>query len=149
MLGNLNIVDEMKFSNAVAATAAGTTEIDCGLLDTQGFLNNAVMVLPGAIVSGAATSVKWKHGDLADGSDLMDVAGSGLTILDTHDGGIFVSEIVKPLKRYAKAEILRATQNATIDRAVYIQGRAFRVPVTQDATVKGTEILFSPVDGTP
>ena len=131
----------------VANGAAGTSAIQGAILDMSGFDKIAVMVTFGAIVSNAVTSFKVEQSDASDMSGSEDIAGSNQTVADTKDGKIFLSDMVRPTKRYIRLLVSRATQNATLV-AHYIQGGADNKPVTQSSDVAATEGFKDAAGGT-
>ena len=144
-----NFIKENKISIAVTTTAgaAGATAINGAVVDMANFDEVTVVVAFGAIVSGAVTSIKWQEGDAANLSDAADVAGTNQVIADTDDDKAFYINIVRPRKRYGRVVISRATQNATVGSAVYIQCEPRTIPVTQGTNVSG-EFWVSPALGT-
>jgi hypothetical protein len=84
---------------------------------------------------------------VADG--YSDLEGSSVTVPDDGDNKLFYVEVVRPMKRYLKLIVLRATQNATLDGIVAVLSGAKLVPVTHDATTVGAgETWISPEEGT-
>jgi hypothetical protein len=129
------------------AGAAGTSAITSAAIDTAGFVGIRALIAVGAVVSGAVTSFKWSDCDTSGGS-YSDVAGSAITIADTNDDTLFISEVQTPLKRYMKVNISRATQNATIGSVVVELYGPRSMAVTADSSVTTQELSYSPADGT-
>ena len=128
--------------------SAGATAVTSVPIDTAGYEGVRLMIGFGAIVSGAATSIKARQGAAANMSDGADLAGTSQTVADTDDNKIRIVDIYRPEKRYVDLVTSRATQNATIDFLV-AEFYGVRVkPVTQHATVAGVEIFNSPPEGT-
>ena len=144
-----NFAKENKISQGMTTTAgaAGTTAINGATLDLANFEEVCVIIQFGTIVSGAATSIKWQEGDASNLSDAADVVGTSQTIADTDDDKTFYINIVKPKKRYGRAVISRATQNATVGSMTYIQCDPRTKPVTHGTSVSG-EFWVSPALGT-
>lgn len=144
-----NILSRCKLTRVSNAVAAGTSAVNSSVVDMSGFDGVTFQVAVGAIVSGAATSLKIQQGQESDGSDMADLAGSSITIGDTDDNKLFAVEIVQPRERYLRCVVSRATQNATIDSITAIQSVAAEEPTTHDSsTVGGTEIHLAPAEGT-
>lgn len=102
----------------------------------------------GAIVDGGVQSVKIQQGNLADGSDMADLADSKIDILDSSDNKIVQSDIYRPTDKYSRVVVSRATQNSEIDFCL-IDFYALRLlPPTLDTTVQTVETLASPLEGT-
>ena len=131
-----------RVSNAVAA---GTTAVNSSSVDTKGFGAVEFVVAMGAIVSGAATSLKLQGS--ANDSDWSDLEGTAQTIADDADNKVFIADVLLPQHRYVRCVVSRATQNATVDGITALQYRAINEPVTHGATVGGSEIHAAPVAG--
>lgn len=129
----------------LTAGAAGTSAITGTVIDLHSREGCLFIVHFGAIVAGAVTSFKLQHGALPDGSDMADVAGSKQTIADTADDTPFYIDLRRPLLRYARLAVSRATQNATL-MALALPYGARGQPVDQ-LLVTGSK-LVSPVSGT-
>jgi hypothetical protein len=135
-----NNYQHIRVSNAVAA---GVTTINATHVDMSGSESVVFAIHFGAIVSGAATSVKLQQGDLSDDSDMADITGATLTVADTDDNRIALLEAVQPKKRYVRVVVSRATQNATVDTISALLFSRRKVPVTQDTTVQGYKAVLS------
>lgn len=143
----MNLSKDVKISIAVTPTAgaAGTSAIEGATLDMAGF-ESVLMIVPfGAIVSGAVTSIKAQHGDAAASEG--DIAESAQTIADDDDNKTFYIDLAKVTKRYVRLYISRATQNATVGGATYIQYNPKKLPVTHGSDVSG-ELHAGPSTGT-
>jgi hypothetical protein len=129
------------------AGAAGTTDIEGTVIDTQGFQGVAFLVRMGAITTAAVTSLKAKQGDLADGSDADDIEGSAQAVAVADAGEVFIIDILRPTKRYVRLIADRGTANAVVASAEAILYGPSDAPVTQPAGVNA-EALVSPAEGT-
>ena len=128
--------------NAAAGSSAATSEY----IDTGGFEGVRLMVGLGAIVSGAATSVKVQQCDTSGGS-YADLLGSSITVADDDDFQVAVIDIYLPRERYLKVVTSRATQNATVDFITAELYGTRKEATTDDATVLSREIHVSPAEG--
>jgi len=127
------------------AGAAGATAIEGASCDCQRAGGLQIEVAMGAIVSGAATSIKAQGCD--DNATWADLEGTSQTIADDDDGKVFFIDIVRPLYRYHRLYVSRATQNATVAVALYHKYDLGAKPQAQGTNVKG-ETHFSPATGT-
>lgn len=127
------------------AGAAGTSAINSSNIDFANCEGALIIVHVGAVVSGAATSIKLQGG--ATTSPTTDLEGTSQTIADTDDDTIKYIDIRRPSLRYARLVVSRATQNATIGSAVAILYGVRDNPTTQAAGVAG-EVFVSPAAGT-
>ena len=145
-----NKVQTIRVHAPAAADKADIT--DATVIDMQGFEAVRFIVGFGAIVGGAATSVKVLQGaaktndtTLTSGADL---AGTGITVADDDDNTLVITDLIKPQERYVQVQVLRATQNSTVDLVIAELYGARKLPVVQDATVSSYEIHVSPAEGT-
>lgn len=146
---DLHLTRAVKTSQAItiAAGAAGATGVNGATLDMSGFGGVRAVVLFGPIVAGAATSLKWQQDTDSGMGTAEDVEGSAQTVADSNDNTVFISDLIRPTKRYVRLVVSRATQNATV-AAVYEQYNADNNPVTQHADVTINEIFKDAVGGT-
>jgi hypothetical protein len=129
--------------------AAGQTNLLTEGIDTLGFDSALLRVGFGAIVAGAAVSINAQQSDDDGASDgYSDIAGTSQTVADTDDNKVFEIEIHKPGKRYLAIEILRATQNVTVDWMEAILYNPTQMPVTQTSIIGGVEKFNTPAEGT-
>ncbi len=144
-----NFLPEHRISIAVAASAraAGQTAINGAMVDMQGYEGVVAVVEMGTIASTAVTSIKWQQSDTTTAADFSDLEGTGLAIADDAGDEIFVSELYKPTKRYVRVVVARATANAALRAATYVQYKPRVAPVSQGTNVGG-EIHVGPAEGT-
>lgn len=143
-------LETMKVVRVSNAVAAGQTAVNGTAVDMRGFETVVFLVALGAIVSGAATSVKAQQGAASNGSDAADLAGTGITVADTDDNLVVALEVHRPTDRYVRPVVLRATQNVTVDGIVAILFNGRKAPIALDATVvAASKVVASPALGTP
>lgn len=129
--------------------AAGTTDVQSDIVDTAGFDAVRFIIGFGTITSGAVTSVKVQQNTANSLTGMADLTGSAITVADTDDNKMAISEIIRPLERYLCLLTDRGTQNAVIDFVIVELFRASSEPVTQDtATLIAPETWVSPAEGT-
>lgn len=138
-----------KVIRVMNGVAAGTSAQTSSAIDTAGFDAVKIYTLFGAIVSGAATSVKVQQSSDNDADTYADLEGTSVTVADDDDNQVVVHDIVAPRERYLKAVVSRATQNATIDGIIAVLYKARSAATTNDAsTVVSREVHASPAEGT-
>ena len=124
-----NITRTLAADVAVAPAAAGTTAVNGNVIDCNGFESVAFVVQFGAITAGAVTAVKVQQGDAADGSDMADVPGATVDVLEASSNkGVFSAEVHRPRKRYLRVVVARATQNSVVAGGFALLGRAGAQP---------------------
>lgn len=147
-----HLSNKIKTFRAHAPVAAGATDItDSLVIDMANYEGVRFIVGFGAITAGAVTSVKVQQATaktsdtaLTSGADLL---GSGITVADSDDNKLVISDIIRPRERYVQVHILRATQNAVVDLVIAELYGARKLPVTKDTTVAGQETSASPAEG--
>lgn len=128
--------------------AAGTTDtLLSNYVDTLGYAGVQFVYALGAITSGAVLTMKLRDCATSGGS-YADIAGTQQLPADTDDNKLFISDIYRPTKRYVKASLQRATQNAAVDCLFVILYNVGDLPPTRSSTVGGAETFNSPADGT-
>lgn len=146
----MQLSKEVKITQAITVTngAAGTTDIEGVTLDMSGYDGVLMVVTFGAIVANAVTSIKAQQdSDSAMGSD-ADLEGTSQTVADDDDEQTFVIDVYKPTERYVRLYVDRATQNATVASATYIQYRASKVPTAAHGSNVNVESFAGPAEGT-
>jgi len=140
------LIAAVKPLSSITPTAglAAATSITGSTIDTNGFTGVLFLVHFGTIVSGAATSLKVEHSDNSDMSSNADITGTSQTVADTDDNKVFYVDINRPVKRYVRLLVSRATQNSTVS-AVAIPYGPNDAPFTQTAT---GEKFVGPASGT-
>lgn len=148
-MNGLNLSKNVKISSAVTPTAgvAGTTAIEGSIVDMSGYEGVLMIVRMGAITTNAVTSIKAQQGAAAAMGDAADLEGTSQTIADSDDDEIFYIDIFRPQERYVRLYVSRATQNAVVASAEYIQYGPKAAPVTQPTGTNG-ETHVSPAEGT-
>lgn len=144
MKGLLKNCEWSRVSNAVAA---GTSEIDSSSVDMSNAEGVVFAVHFGTITAGAATSIKVQGS--TDNSSFTDLEGTSITIADTDDNKIALTEVVNPQYRYLRCVVLRATQNAVVDSISALKHGLRHKPATQPSTVQASyETAAGPAAGT-
>ena len=141
----MNLSKSIKVTRALNSVAAGTSLQNGSVIDMSGFEGVQFIALFGALTATQVTSLKVQEGNLADGSDMADLAGSPHTALGDADGNkCLVTDVFRPQKRYVRSVVTRGTANAVIDGVIALQYSPRLKPVTNDSTVKATKLLVSP-----
>lgn len=144
-----HLTEEVKITIAVTTTlgASAATVINGAIIDMQGW-DGVLFVVPfGPITAGAVTSIKAQQDtDPAMGA-AADLLGSGQTVADSDDDKCFVIDLKRPLERYVRCVVSRATQVATVGSVLAIQYRPRIKGLAQGANV-AVERWISLAEGT-
>ena len=143
-----NLLTDAEITKLADATAAGTTAVNSTGVDMQGYEGVVFLVSAGVIVAGGVQSINAAQGDTLGGT-YDDLAGSKVTIADDDDDQLFAVEIVRPVDRFVRLEIARATQNSAFGPIYAFRYGASKKPVSNNVTDAITsEIHASPAEGT-
>lgn len=132
--------------------AAGTSDVNSGVVDTMGF--GGVMFVAGVGVIAASGAVTFKAQQSGDSGgspdDFSDILGSALTAYgDTDDNKIVVLDIRVPKKRYVRLTTTRGDGgNSTIDFVIAILYNPAQSPPALDALTLAMEVFSEPAEGT-
>ena len=142
-----NISNQIKTTRVMNAVAAGTSDQNSSSVNMSNFEGVRFTTAFGTITAGAATSVRVQQS--ADNSNWDDLLGSDITVADDDDNQVVVIDIWRPIDRYVRVTVKRATQNAVIDGILAYQYGPLKLPTTHDSgTVQTTETHISPIEGT-
>lgn len=148
-LSNNVVTKRIKPDGSGYTVAAGTTDVNSDIVDTAGYAAVRFITLYGAITSTAVTSQKVQQGADSGLSDAADLEGSKITVADTDDNKLAISDFIQPKERYLRVAFDRGTANAVIDGLIVELYQAKdKTPVTQDTTVIAAEVFASPAEGT-
>lgn len=147
MNNQLSSITRFESSITPTAGAAGTTTITGSTIDSANAEGVLFLVRMGTITTGAVTSLKVQHSDTTTSGDFVDVAGTAQTIADSADDQIFAVDINKPVKRYVRVIVSRATQNAVVASANALVYGLRSLPFSQPAGTN-VESFGSPASGT-
>lgn len=141
-----NLLLNSKTSRVSNAVAAGTTNVNCTILDMQGYTSVLGICALNALTATQVTNLKAQVGNAANGSDMADLVGAVTSnAADADSNKLLMLEVVKPtLYRYLRFVVERGTANAAIDSVVATQYAARQKPTTQDTTVSQSTVS---VDG--
>lgn len=146
---SMGLLNQVRFDRVKTAQSAATTDVTSDSVDMasdNGYRGVTFLVHFGAIVSGAATSVKLQGSD--DDSTFSDLTGTSVTVADTDDDKMTVIDLYRPVHRYVRCIVDRGTQNATVDAITAIMYENNLEAVSQSTDVQGSELHVSPAAGT-
>lgn len=130
-----------------AAGVAATTDINGATLDMSGWEGVLTIINFGVITGSAVTTIKMQQDSASGMGTAQDLLGTEQTIADDDDEKTFFIDLYRPLERYVRLVVPRATQNAVIGGATYIQYGAKKAPSSEGTNVSG-EFHQSPIEGT-
>jgi hypothetical protein len=132
-----NLSKQVNVVRVANAAAAGVTVLTGTHVDMQGWDSVVFLYAIGALTAGQVTALKAQNGALANDTDQADITGAITTaMLDGDSNKILVLEIFRPLLRYVRPVLNRATQNAVLDGGIAIQFSGDKLPpAVLDATI--------------
>ena len=144
----MELLGTIKVTRCLGGVAAGTGDTQDGTaIDMEGYEGVLFIADVGTLSAGAVTDLRAQ--DSTDDVTFNDVAGSKQSWTQaTGSNTSIVLDIYKPLKRYVKPRITRATANAVINGIWAVQYQSRKDAPVQDTTVFASKALASPADGT-
>lgn len=141
-----NLISNTKIARVENAASAGTSTLTSDVVDVKHFDGCTFIALLGDVTDTAALELVVQHGDAADGSDAADTTTSAAFTAGASDADnkLLAVEIIRPVKRYVRAKLVRGTANAVVDGIVAVVTDPHSVPTTADATVIGSAVGASP-----
>ncbi len=148
-MGQLILSHDAKITRAILPSegAAAATDLNGAILDMSGFDSVLMVVTFGEITAGAVTGIRAQQDTAVAMGGAADLLGSAQVVADDDDDQVFYIDLHQPLERYVRVVVDRATQNAVVAEALYIQYNARSKPTTHGTGVSG-ETHGSPAQGT-
>ena len=139
-----NLTPSLSTRRIANATAAGTTNIDCVVVDTYGYDAVRCVALLGALTATQVTRIEAYQSSVVDGTgDPFVLIAQTANALDADGNKTLILEICEPLERYIKFRIVRGTANAVVDGVIAELFRASIKPVIADASVSAQTVYSS------
>lgn len=142
--------EDMKLVRVKAASAAGQTAVNSDSVDMAGYDAVVFFTSFGAITTTGVQSIKVQSSsDDGDADAFADLAGTGVTVADDDDGQTFGVQIIRPVERYLRLVVSRATADAVVGEIYALLLGADVRPLTSTVTNVATfESHTSPAAGT-
>lgn len=135
----LNNVETIRVANAASAAQ---TAVESAAVDTAGKIGVRFTALLGDVTSGSALGLKIQGS--ADGStgwtDLTGTLSHAAGASDA-DNKVLILEVVRPIHRYVRAVLSRASANAVVDGILADVYGPKETPVVQGSTVLASRTL--------
>ena len=148
-MSTINLSREVSIHQVIKPSAgvAGAADISGSTVDMSRYQSALFVVSFGAIAATAVTSVKVQQGDKSDASDMSDLLGTGVTVANDDDDKIKFIDVIRPMKRYIRIVVDRATANAVVAAAVVILSGPRQKSTEHGVGIAG-ELHISPAEGT-
>ena len=145
-----NLAVNLGTKRVMDAVAAGTSDQTGLSVDMAGFDGCVFIAVLGELSSNQETSMKIQQSS-DDGSadafaDLLGTDSGDME--DDDDDQLIIIDINRPLERYLRPILLRATGNAVIDGIIALPYKTRKAPETKGATVFAEATFASPAEGT-
>lgn len=143
----MNLTKNVKLTKIENAAAAGQADLTSTTIDMEGF-EGCMFVVSFSTIAGAAVTSVEVHTSLVTGSGFTALLGTNVIVADDDDDKLVWIDIHKPLERFLRLIVKRATQDSTVDMVLALQSSPKTGPVTHDSTtVAGGELHLSPIRG--
>lgn len=148
-MGYAFLQDHKIIDNCVAATAAGTTDVNGVTIDMEGFEGVFFVVRFGTLTATQVTRLKAQQDTDSGAGTMADLLGTMSTALADGDSGKSLTlDVFRPQERYVRCVVDRGTANAVIEGGIAILYGPTTLPVTQPASIISKEVHVSPAEGT-
>ena len=141
-----SLLKECMVDKALVATVAGTNDTLTGdIVDLAGYDSAMIIAILGEVTTTAVVTLKAYCGDaaaLGDGAYKTATATKTADANDT-DNKLLILDVIRPGKRYLRADLVRATANAVVDGIIVIRYNAINIPTTQPADVIDSEVSIN------
>lgn len=144
----LSLLKESKIITVENSVGAGQATTVGEIIDTAGFGAACFVYKLGAVVDGAAVTLKIYQDSDSGMATVKELSGASAAIATASSDGeqMLVIDVIKPAKRYLRPTIVSATQNVEIDSAFCFLYNPDVIPVTQPATVDVGTLVVSPAE---
>lgn len=140
-----NFIVNQSLVRVAGASAAGQTEITTDTIDTKSFDGATFLLSVASMADTAVITATIQGGDASDGSDAVDLDVSATHTADgTVTGKLVAVEAFRPLHRYLRLKITRATADIAVDAVLGVLSQPKEAPLTQGDTVLATAFALSP-----
>lgn len=142
----MNLIKEVKVSQILGYTAAGTAAKTSKVIDMQGFAGVIFVAALGAVTEASVVTLKAQQDIVNPMTSAKDLTGASTSFAAgiTDSNKCLVLDVYRPTKRYLQAVLTPATQNAEILSIIAIQYEAGAKPTELDATVAAASLAISP-----
>jgi hypothetical protein len=140
------LLEEVKITKLNDATASGLTTINSAVVDMAGFDGVVFLTSSGTIAASGTATVKVQQDTAPGMGSAADLLGTAQAFVDTDDNKSVAVDIKRPLERYLRLVIARATANSDWGPIWALQYRTRKLPVTQG--LDKSEMHQSPIEGT-
>jgi hypothetical protein len=131
------------FDKVLVATAAGTADtLNGDILDLQGYDSVCLVAILGDVANTAVATLKAYCGDAAALGDGAYKTNTATVTADatSADNKLLVLDVIRPGKRYVRADLVRATANIVVDGIIAYRYNAKTLPTTQPSDVVHSNI---------
>jgi hypothetical protein len=134
----LNLENGVKVTRLMNSVAAGTSDTQSGtILDMAGFDGVVFVTALGTVTSTAVTTCQVQGNTANSTTGMVTLTG---TSSQTDSGGansnkLCIVGVYRPVKRYLRPQVVRATANAAIDGVFAIQYTGRTQPTVNGSTV--------------
>lgn len=140
------LLDDVKITKLNDASAAGTSVINSAVVDMAGYDGVVFLTSTGTVLATGTATVKVQQDTAVGMGAAADLLGTSQAFIDTDDNKSVAVDVKRPLERYLRLVITRATANSDWGPIWALQYRARKLPITQG--LDKSEQHLSPIEGT-
>lgn len=133
-----SLLKNSAFDKVLGNTAAGTGDtLNGDILDLAGFDSVCFVAVTGDVVNTAVGTLKAYCGDASNVSDgaYATATATFTATASSADDKLVILDVIRPGKRYIRADFVRATANIPVESIIGIRYNAKTNPTTQPSDV--------------
>lgn len=138
-------LEDVKITKLNDATVAGITTITSAVIDMSGYDGVVFLTSSGTILATGTAIAKAQQDVVVGMGAAADLLGTGQSFIDSDDNKSVALDIKRPLERFLRLAITRATANSDWGPIWALQYRARSLPVVQG--LDKHERHVSPIEG--
>lgn len=140
-----NLLNNVEFVSVENAAVAGTSALTTDTIDMAGWTGVVFVAKLGDVTADSVLGFAAHDSDEASANfdDLEDPLAYTAAAADA-DNKLLVLDVCRPTRRYVRAVLTRADQNAVVDGIWAIKYGPLEAPVTQGATVLASGTIPNP-----
>ena len=144
-----NLLRNVAIDRVLIDTAAGQAATASDILDMQNYEGVVFIAKLGDVTAASVVTLQAQQDELNGAGGMATLAGS-VTYTATGaadaDDDLLILDVYRPQKRYVRALLTSATQDAVKNGVIAIRYGARKVPITQGTTVLDSDTLLSPAE---
>lgn len=129
------LTEDVVIQKVSNGATAGTTEVDSSIVDMSGWDGCCFIVDLATVVDASVLTLNVQENSANSTSGMATITGATATFTaSTSSNKTLIVDVIKPSKRYVRAQFTRTAQNATVNTILCVLYRARSRPTSADAS---------------